>query len=198
MKKDPKLAFCLLVALCSNAYGQPISVDGHLKQARAFVDLRRYNEAEKEYVNASIEAEKLGPRNPTMIALLDEFANFYVSQGNWARAEPLFRRELDLRKSLSGEQCPEVAQCKKQFAEMYISEGRFYDAESLLQEALQYWEGVVDQNVNNPRANTTKDRLVMADCLDDLAKIYRQTNRYDQAKQIEQRSMTIRQNPSEF
>jgi len=121
-----------------------------------------------------------------------------VSQGNWAKAEPLFQRELNLRTSLSGDRCPEVAQCKKQFAEMYISEGRYNEAETLLQEALQYWQDVVDQGLNNPRANTSKDRLVMADCLDDLAKIYRQTNRYDQAKQTEQKSLTIRQNPSEF
>lgn len=172
-------------------------MESYLKQARAFIDLKRYSEAEREYINASIQAEKLGPRNPTMIALLDEFANFYVSQGNWAKAEPLFRRELDLRRSLSGDRCPEVAQCKKQVAEMYISEGRYNEAESLLQESVQYWDDVIDQSSRNPRSNSMKERLAMADCLDDLARVYRQTSRVEQARQIEQRSINIRQNPSD-
>lgn len=197
MKKTLSIALCALVILGPAALGQPMSVEAYLKQARAFIDLKRYSEAEREYINASIQAEKLGPRNPTMIACLDEFANFYVSQGNWAKAEPLFRRELDLRRSLSGDRCPEVAQCKKQVAEMYISEGRYNEAESLLQESVQYWDDVIDQSSRNPRSNSMKERLAMADCLDDLARVYRQTSRVEQARQIEQRSINIRQNPSD-
>src|SRR6516162_10155450 len=196
--RNAKLSITVLLGLVwlPPSLAQPMNVDGYLKQARAFVDLRRYNEAESQYVNAGIQAEKLGPRNPTLISVLDEVANFYVSQGNWAKAEPYFRRELDLRTSLSGSQCPEVAQCKKQMAEMYLSEGRYSEAESLLQETLQYWQDSVDRNYQNPRSNNAKDRLAMADCLDDLAKVYRQTGRLEGAKELEARSLNIRGNPA--
>jgi len=195
--KKLHIAFWLGLLTCTAALAEPMNVDGYLKQARAFVDLRRYSEAEREYINANIEAEKLGPRSPTLIAVLNELARFYVSQGNWAKAEPLYRRELDLRISLSGRQCPEVAQCKKESAEMYIWEGRYSEAEALLQESIQYWKDSVDVNARNPRANISKDQLAMADCLDDLAKIYRQTSRDIQAKIFEQRSQIIRRNPAE-
>jgi tetratricopeptide (TPR) repeat protein len=191
-----QIAVCLVLFVCAPALAQPLNVDGYLKQARAFVDLRRYSEAEREYINANIQAEHLGPRNPTLISVLNEFANFYVSQGNFSKAEPLYRRQIDLQTSLSGSQCPEVAQGKKQLAEMYFLEGKYNEAESLLQESLQYWQDSVDRNGNNPRANSAKDRLAIADCCDDLAKIYRQIGRNDQAKEFELRSQNIRQNPT--
>lgn len=197
--RNAKLSIIVLLGLVClpPSLAQPMNVDGYLKQARAFVDLRRYNEAESAYTNAKIQAEKLGPRNPTLISVLDEVANFYIAQGNWGKAETSFRRELDLRTSLSGSQCPEVAQCKKQMAEMYISEGIYGEAESLLQDSIQYWQDSVDRN-RDPRANNTKDRLAIADCLDDLARVYRQTGRADGAKELERRSLNIRSNPADL
>jgi len=123
-------------------------------------------------------------------------ARFYVSQGNPGKAEPYFRRELDLRTSLGGNQCPEVALCKRQMGEMYLNEGRYNEAETLLQDSLQYWQDSVDRNYQNPNSNNEKDRLAIADCLDDLAKIYRQTGRLDGAKELERRSLNIRSDPS--
>ena len=61
----------------------------------------RYAEAEKAYLLAVAEAEKLGPENRHLALSLNELAAWYHATGRLSEAEPLYRRALTIWEKLS-------------------------------------------------------------------------------------------------
>jgi tetratricopeptide (TPR) repeat protein len=68
---------------------------------------------------------------------MSKLAQLYTLKGQYALAEPLFKRSLDLRKAMYGNQNPIVAETLKGMAEMYQSWGQPQQAEDCLKQARQ-------------------------------------------------------------
>jgi CHAT domain-containing protein len=71
-------------------------------------------------------------------------AQLYKIQGDYARAEPLFRHALALTKQVLGEQHPNYALCLINLALLYWSQGDYARAAPLLQQALEITRSGLD------------------------------------------------------
>jgi tetratricopeptide (TPR) repeat protein len=60
---------------------------------------------------------------------LNNLALLYSTQGNYAQAEPLYKRSLEIREKALGPDHPDVATSLKNIAELYRKTGREKEAE---------------------------------------------------------------------
>jgi tetratricopeptide (TPR) repeat protein len=81
--------------------------------------------------------ERLGDEHPDIATRFNHLASIYKSQGQYAKAEPLYQQALELRKRLLGHEHLSVTQSLSNLAYLYESQGRFAEAEPLSQQALE-------------------------------------------------------------
>lgn len=81
-------------------------------------------------------------------------AGLYDSQGRYQEAEPLFLQALELRRTLLGEEHPDVAQSLNNLAVLYYDQGRLVEAEPLFVQALELRQ----QRLGNRHPDTVKTR----------------------------------------
>jgi len=194
------LAASLAVALAAPVWADAPTVESHIAQAHAYERIGRFGDAERELQDAVRVAERMGPRHPKLISTLAETARYYETRGNNAKAEIYLRRELSLWESVQGKENRDVVTCMQRLAGVELNEGHFHDAESTLRESLQTLERMLDRDRSHREVDLSKDRLAIADCLDQLVKVLQQdktnSNSEEEAKVLQQRSLRIRANPS--
>ncbi|MBT1570101.1 tetratricopeptide repeat protein, partial [Klebsiella pneumoniae] len=66
----------------------------------------------------------LGPDHPDVATSLNNLAELYRSQGQYAQAEPLFKRSLAIWERALGPDHPDVATSLNNLAELYRSQGQ--------------------------------------------------------------------------
>src|SRR5438876_7177262 len=66
----------------------------------------RYAEAERHFLAALQEVEQFGPHDTRLAIVLNNLANLYHTQGNYAQAEPLYQRALEIREEMLGLHTP--------------------------------------------------------------------------------------------
>ena len=69
----------------------------------------RYGEAEKRWLAALKEAEGFGPDDERLATSLNDLALLYQARGNYAEAEPLYKRSLVIWEKALGPEHPDMA-----------------------------------------------------------------------------------------
>ncbi len=72
--------------------------------------------------------EVLGPEHPDVAQSLNNLALLYQVQGNYAEAEPLYRRSLAIYEKVLGPEHPKVAQSLENYAALLRETGRADEA----------------------------------------------------------------------
>ena len=120
--------------------------------------------------------------------LLNQAAYFCYEQGQYADAEPLYRRSLVIRERCLGAGNLDVAQSLNNLALLYSTQGRYTEAEPLFKQSLAIRERVL--GAGHP---------YVAMSLNNLGELYRLQGRYGEAETRLKRSLVIKegeQNPN--
>ncbi len=143
-------------------------------------------------------AEKnVGPNHPDVATSLNNLAELYRNQGLYAQAEPLYRRALAIREKALGLDHPSLATSLNNLATLYDDlavlacdrspraalyddQGLYAQAEPLYRRAL-----VIREKALGP------DHPDVATSLENLAGLYRATERDEEAKTLEKRAARI-------
>ncbi len=91
----------------------------------------RYSEAKRWWLAALEEAENFGPDDERLATSHNNLAALYYSQGNYAEAEPLFKRSIAIREKALGPEHPDVAMGLQNYAELLRKTNREAEAEKL-------------------------------------------------------------------
>ncbi len=75
-----------------------------------------------------------------MAANLNNLAELYQEQGQYAKAEPLYQRSLKIWEKALGPDHPHVAVSLNNLATLYYNQEQYAKAEPLYQRALKIWE----------------------------------------------------------
>lgn len=114
--------------------------------------------------------------------LLNELAAYLHNRGQFAEAEPLYRRGLAIREKALGPDHPDVATSLNNLGSLCHALGRRDEAEKLYQRALQIRE--------QAQGNTHPDVATM---LDHLGELYRTEGKFAEAESLLQRSRNARE-----
>ena len=87
-----------------------------------------------------IEEKIQGSDGPDVATILNNLANLYYSQRQYAAAEPLYKRSLAIQEKILGPENPQVATVLNNLAVFYKVQGRFAEAEPLYKGALTIQE----------------------------------------------------------
>jgi CHAT domain-containing protein/Tfp pilus assembly protein PilF len=127
------------------------------------------------------EAEKTaGPNDPAVATVLNEFAIFHFTQGEFAAAEPLLRRAVAIREKALGPEHPHTSQALNNLAQVLQALGRYAEVEPLLERALAIYEKT--QGPEHPDVATA---------LNNLAGLHRLTGNYPKAEPLYRRALAI-------
>ena len=90
--------------------------DFYMQAGQDAYDRGDYDIAETHWLTALKEAESFGPQDPRLGTSLDRVATLHQAQGNYAEAEPLYKRSLAIREKTLGPEHPNVAQVLENYA----------------------------------------------------------------------------------
>jgi tetratricopeptide (TPR) repeat protein len=106
----------------------------------------------------------------------------YDRQGQYADAEPMFKRSLAIKEKTFGPNHPDVAIALINLASLYGEQARFSEAEPLHKRALAINEKALGPNHSD-----------VAAALNNLANLYGKQGRYAEAEPLYKRSLMIRE-----
>lgn len=115
-------------------------------------------------------------------ALLNQVGLYQKSRAQYAAAEPLFRRSLEIREKKLGPDHLEVAQSLNNLANLLRSQGQYPAAQSLFERSLDIREKQLGS-----------DHLDVAQSLNNLAGLLSAQSQYAAAKPLFERSLDIRE-----
>ncbi len=90
-----------------------------------------YAAAEENLLIALNQAENFGRRDPRLSDTLNDLALTHFRQGEYAEAEPLHQRALQMRERIYGSDHPKVAATLNDLGFLYAAQGRYTEAEPL-------------------------------------------------------------------
>ncbi|WP_417910972.1 tetratricopeptide repeat protein [Candidatus Electronema sp. PJ] len=109
-----------------------------------------------------------------------ELAWLYDDQGQYEKAEPLYKRSLDIREKTLGKDHPDVAASLNNLAVLYTAQVKYKEAEPLLQRALDIKEKTFGKDHPDTEGN-----------LNNLAILYQKQGRYAEAEPLYKRDLKI-------
>lgn len=124
----------------------------------------------------------LHAEHPTFATALNNLAALYKAQGNYAEAEPLYRRSLRILEKALGPKHPDVANILNNLGELHKDQGNYAQAEPLYQRSLRIWETAL--GLEHPS---------VAHSLNNLAALYAAQGDYAQAEPLFLRSLRMRE-----
>ena len=95
---------------------------------------------EQDYKKVIADKAKSSADNPDTPYNLNKLAQFYTIRGQYALAEPLLKKSLEMRERVYGPRHPEVVDALKSLAELYQLSGKNDLAESTLKRAREIEE----------------------------------------------------------
>ena len=128
----------------------------------------------------AIREKALGSDHPNVATSLNNLAGLYDHQGQYADAEPLYKRSLAIREKALGPDHPDVANSLNDLAGLYRELGRYADAEPLYKRSL-----AIRQKALGP------DHPHVAESLNSLAVLYDDQGRNADAEPLYKRSLAI-------
>ena len=105
----------------------------------------------------------------------------YNAQGDYARAEPLYRQALEIKKKALGENHPEYATSLNNLAWLYACQGDYVRAEPLYRQALEIKKKALGENHPDYAAS-----------LNNLAELYKSQGDYARAEPLCRQALEIR------
>ncbi|MFO7737347.1 MAG: tetratricopeptide repeat protein, partial [Desulfatiglandaceae bacterium] len=148
---------------------------------RQVLEQGRYQEATR-YAEALVTAgeKAFGKDHPNMSILLNNLAERYRSLGNYARAEPLYKKSLAIVEKTYGPNHPHVARGLNNLAALYDSLGDYASAEPLYKRSLAIKEKTL--GAKHPS---------IAISLNNLAGLYTNLGDYTRAEALYKKSLGI-------
>ncbi len=140
-----------------------------------------YETARIRFEDGRREAEaSFGPGHPYVAKSLNNLALLYNIQGQYALAEPLYRRSLAIWEKVLGPEHSDVALGLNNLAGLYQDQGRYAEAEPLFKRSLAI------------RGNTLgPEHPDVAQSLNNLALLYNKQGQYAIAEPLHRRSLAI-------
>jgi len=123
----------------------------------------------------------LGPQHPRFATSLNNLALVFHRSGNFAAAEPLYQRALNIRRAALVEGHPDIAQSVNNLAELYRAWGKLREAEPLYLEALTICRKKWGER--NPH---------FATCINNCALLYSELGRFAEAEPRLRQALEIR------
>src|SRR5579883_2813991 len=124
--------------------------------------------------------EQVPIATPAAARLLNLTGSYLHDRGDYAQAEPLYRRALTIREQALGPLHPLTATSLNNLAELYHAQGKYAHAEPLYQRA----RTIREQALGPLHPDT-------ATSLNNLAELYRAQGKYAQAEPLLQRALAI-------
>jgi tetratricopeptide (TPR) repeat protein len=116
-------------------------------------------------------------------ALLLSRTGYYLEErAQYSEAEPLYKKALELRQRLLGEEHPDVATSYNNLAGLYRSQGRYSEAEPLYKKALELYQRLLGE-----------EHPDVATCYNNLAALYDWQGRYSEAEPLYKKALELRQ-----
>jgi CHAT domain-containing protein/Tfp pilus assembly protein PilF len=167
----------------------------------------KYSDAVPLAIQSLDLREKVDPNNLHTAESLQELVTLYNRMGDYAKAEPLCKRALQIYEKALGPEHPVATQCLDNLATIYQEMGDYAKAEPLFQRALKLvTESAERDALSNkvelkgfgpepPDAERVKALLNLgtARSLDLLAELYRAMRDYAKAEPLFQRALKIRE-----
>jgi tetratricopeptide (TPR) repeat protein len=142
--------------------------------------------AAEDICRRSIENwRKASPFRPDDLGQADDLhclATVLAEKGDYAGAEPLYRRELEIAEQLLGADNPRAANAMIGLAFLFYASGKFGEAEEWYRKAL-----VIHEKAAGPMTSQ------VACDLDDLANVLKARGRYSEANLLYRRALDIRE-----
>jgi tetratricopeptide (TPR) repeat protein len=132
------------------------------------------------HAEAALRRAEHGKINPNVVLLVTRLALYNLGRGEYAKAEPLCQRALDMNERALGPDHPETAHSLNNLAGVYYNQGRYGDAEPLYQRTLAICEKAL-----GPDHPNTAHRL------NNLAILYYSQGRYGDAEPLYKRALDI-------
>ncbi len=166
---------------CDGDHGQACDTLGVMYRDGAGVVTDR-SRAEALFRRAlAIWETALGPEHPQVGLSLNNLAELYRDQGNYAEAEPLFQRSLAIFEKALGPEHLQVGLSLNNLALLYHAQGNHAEAQPLYQRSL----GIVEKALGPEHPN-------VATTLENYAALLREMNREAEAEEMEARATAIR------
>jgi serine/threonine protein kinase/Tfp pilus assembly protein PilF len=154
-----------------------------VQTATRLADLGRVEEGKKLALEAlEIREETLGRSAPDTADAVEILANFIQMKGDWAQAEPLFRRVLAIRERTLAAWHPATAIALNNLAMLFAEKGNAAEAEPLHRRALAIREKALGP-----------DHPDTAQSLNNLASLLYSQGRWTEAEPLFRRALAIRE-----
>jgi tetratricopeptide (TPR) repeat protein len=140
----------------------------------------RYSEAEQLLKEAIQEADKFGSESARYASSINELAELYRIRGQYAEAEPLFRKALAIRERVLGADDPAVAQSLNRLGLLLRNRGKYSEAEPLFRQSLEIWS-----------KKSSEESSDVAQSLNNLAGDLLDKGKYAEAESLCRRSLAI-------
>lgn len=128
----------------------------------------------------------LHSNHPIIASSLTLLADTFAKKGDYAGAEPLYRRALAIQEGFRGSDHPAVAKCLNNLGTLLLSKGDHANAESVFKRALSIRNKTLWDN--NP---------ARAESLNNLATNFYSKGEYDRAEQLYRQALAIQDNSLE-
>lgn len=148
--------------------------------AEAMIGPGKSDEAERLMVEALAIREISGGDESHVVRSLNSLAELYDKQARNSKAEPIYRRAIEIAETALGPEHPTTAQTLLRLAESYLSTGRPATAEPVLRRALAISVVLPETEANLKSA-----------CLTSAAKILAWQNRFEEAEPLFRRALEL-------
>lgn len=161
------------------AAGDPSAINASFALAQFYVEEEKYDLAESLYEGALAAERRRGSLAGEVFAL-NGLATVSRAQHEYAQAEALYSRSLDLQKTL-GPEHPAMAETLNGLAEVYKAQHEYAEAEAFYTRSLDIQERTLGP-----------EHPAIAETLEGLAVVYRETGREKEAAALEKRARRLR------
>jgi tetratricopeptide (TPR) repeat protein len=147
------------------------------------VEFATWQRCQRILLHAQVCAELIEQEDmtfPETALLLTKTGTYLVERAEYAEAEPLYLRALEIRERLLGANHPDTASSLNNLALLYQTQGRYTEAEPLYQRALSIYERQLGG-----------DHLDTALNFNNLAYLYNAQGKYAQAEPLLKRALEI-------
>ncbi|MEI6260933.1 MAG: serine/threonine-protein kinase [Deltaproteobacteria bacterium] len=128
-----------------------------------------------------VAEQAMGYNHPDVATCLNNLAELYIKQGQYAHAEPLYKRSLAIIKKVRGPDDLKMAKSLNNLAFLYMKQGQYVQARLLYNRSYAIIEKVLGPN--HPNVLTIYENMAI---------IYRETGLEKAAKGLDKRAASIR------
>lgn len=146
----------------------------------AALEKERLKEAESNFRQALVEAEKFGEADARLSRTLTGLAKSLCAQGRHDESDGLYKKALSIDEKLQGKHNRNLEEDFTNFARHYLLQGKYAEAERVYRDALSRWE----------QALGPEDPCI-ARCLNDLAVVCCQQRKCEEAEGLYERALAI-------